>query len=77
MVTIEIKAFPKAKRQAVKKEGDMYKVYVSAPAEDGKANDAVVALLSEYFKVKRGHIKIIKGLKSRYKTITIWGVLSP
>lgn len=55
-------------------EGDAWKVYVNAPAVDGKANKALIALLAEYFQVRKSRIEITKGLKSRHKTINIKGI---
>lgn len=76
---IDIKVIPGAKKNAVKQErdmweGDTWKVYVNAPAVDGKANKALIALLAEYFQVRKSRIEITKGLKSRYKTISIKGI---
>ena len=76
---IEIKVIPGAKKNAVKHEQDMWaddtwKVYVSAPAVDGKANKTLIDLLARHFGVRKSQIEITKGLKSRYKTITIKGI---
>lgn len=76
---IDIKVIPGAKKNAVKQErdmweGDTWKVYVNAPAVDGKANKALIALLAEYFQVRKSRIEITKGLKSRHKTINIKGI---
>jgi len=68
---IELKVIPGAKKNCLKKEGDRYKAYITAPASDGKANKALVDLLSDEFGVPKRGIEIIKGLKSRHKTISI------
>lgn len=68
---IDVKVIPAAKRSLIKKEGDAWKVYLNAPAVDGKANKALIALLAEYFKVRKSRIEITKGLKLRHKTISI------
>ena len=73
---IQIKVFPQAKKSKVVEDRSLfadtgYKVYVTAPAVDGKANKAVIEALAEHFGVKKGRIEIIKGLKSRLKTIKI------
>ena len=70
-VTYEVKVTPKAKRNSIQKEGAVWKVCLSAPAVDGKANKALIEFLAEYFNVRKGQIEIIKGLKSRRKTISI------
>ncbi|MGC8571815.1 MAG: DUF167 domain-containing protein [Candidatus Micrarchaeia archaeon] len=48
-----------------------YKVKINAPAKEGKANERLIEFLSEYFNKNKSKIKIIKGLKSRSKTIEI------
>ena len=66
-----IKVIPRASRNFVKQEGDVWKVYLTAPAIEGKANKALVDLLAGHFSVRTHHIKITKGLKSSHKTIRI------
>lgn len=73
---LNIKVIPRAKR-AVIKNGDPLRVYVNQPPEDGRANDAVIKLLAEHFKISKSKIKIIKGEKSRKKIIEIISVSSP
>ena len=73
-MTFDIKVIPNAKKNVVKKEESIFKVYVTASAVDGKANKALVEILSEHFQVKKSQIEIIKGLKSRIKTIIINGI---
>jgi len=47
------------------------KVWLSARAHDGEANDALIEFLSENFNVAKSRIKIVKGLKSKNKLIEI------
>ena len=68
---IAIKVIAGARKNFLKQEGELTKVYLTAPAVDGKANKALIEFLSEYFQVSKSQIEIIKGLKSRSKTITI------
>ena len=68
---IMIKVIAGARKNCIKKTVDLWTVYVSAPAVEGKANKAVIRLLSEEFQIAKNRIEIIKGLKSRYKTINI------
>ncbi len=68
---LEVKVIANAKKEAIKQEAGVFKVYLSAPAIEGKANKALVAILARHFNVSKGEIKIIKGLKSRHKTIMI------
>lgn len=50
---------------------DTYKVSVSAPPVDGKANKAIIEALSGHFNVAPSCITITSGLTSKTKTITI------
>jgi len=68
---MEIKVIPQAKRNQLKKDKERTKVYLTAPAVDGKANKALVVFLADYFKVKKSQISILKGTQSRIKLIEI------
>ena len=46
-------------------------VYLRAKAHDGEANEALVKLLSNYYKVPKTTIKIVRGVKSKNKTIIL------
>jgi len=49
-------------------------VKVTVPPEKGKANKAVIELLSKALKVPKSRIEIIKGETSRIKTVFIDGI---
>lgn len=68
---VNIKVIAGAKKNLIKKENDYLKVYVCSPAVEGKANKALLELLSEYFSVKKDKIYIIKGLHSSRKSVEI------
>lgn len=51
----------------------MLKVLVTAAPEKGKANEALIKLLSEYFDIPKGVISIIRGETERNKLIEIKG----
>ena len=71
MMTIDIKVIPGAKKNIFRHENDQIKVYLTAPAVDGKANKALIDFLAEHYAIRKAQVKIIKGLKSRQKTIRI------
>jgi uncharacterized protein (TIGR00251 family) len=48
-----------------------YRVSVHAPARDGKANEAVIEVLAEYFAVPKSRIKIARGHSARKKVVVI------
>jgi hypothetical protein len=68
---LDVKIIPSAKKNAISLEASPVKVHLTAPAVDGKANKALIGFLSDYYKVNKSSIRIIKGLKSRHKTIII------
>lgn len=63
---------PRAKRPGVEQMPDgSWRVAVSAPAEDGKANAAVIEVLAKHFDVPKSSVKIVRGLSSRLKEVEI------
>jgi len=68
---IHVKVIPRASRNLVKTDGTRLKVYVTAPADKGKANQALIELLAEYFGVRQSAIEIIKGKTSSLKTLEV------
>ena len=71
---IAIKVTPGAKKNELKEEGELVKVYLTAPPIDGRANEALIRFLAQYFKVKACDIEILKGLKSRHKIVNIGNI---
>lgn len=69
MKTIEIKVIPNSTEDAVV-EAEPLIVRVKEPPTKGKANKAVVKLLSEYFNAR---VRIVSGAKSRRKIVEIEG----
>lgn len=69
---IIVKVKPNAKEEKVVQISDgEYAVWVKAPPKEGKANDAIVAVLSDYFSVPKSRITILKGATSRLKVIDV------
>lgn len=67
-LVIQVK--PNSRRESVERQDDgSLRVLVNAPAQEGKANERVVALLAEYLKIPKSRLKIIRGQNSRIKTI--------
>jgi uncharacterized protein len=71
---VALKVVPGARREEWKEDEGTIKVYLRAPAVDGKANAALIKFLARHFNVKTAQIEIIKGLKSRHKVINIEGI---
>ena len=69
---ISVKVKPQAKENKVKKIGlDDYVVWVKAKAIEGKANQAVIKILSEYFDIAKSKVVLIKGKRTRDKIFMV------
>lgn len=68
---IEIKVIPNAKRTELIKTETGYKARLIALPVDGKANEALIELLSKEFGVPKRDVEITKGATSRNKTVVI------
>jgi uncharacterized protein len=62
------------KNELAGRYGDGWKVRVSAPPEDGRANDAVLELLSERVGLPRRSLAIVSGRASRNKVVEMTGI---
>lgn len=71
LIKITVIVTPNSKIERIIQKDETLKVYVNALAVDGKANKAVIKILSKYFKVKTNAVEVIKGAKSRNKIIQI------
>lgn len=79
----EMKVFVKAKPGAredkvvapeprlIPQDEEWYSVSVKAPAQDGKANEAIAELLAEHFDVSRSHVRLIRGATAKRKVFEI------
>lgn len=69
---IYIKASPKSSKNEVIKisEGE-YKVKLTAPPVDGKANEMLIEILAKHFKVSKSRISIVGGKTAKIKMIDI------
>jgi len=75
MAMLHVKVVPGASRnRVVGMLGDALKVQVAAAPEKGKANEAVRAVLAEFFAVKIGQVELISGQTQPRKTFLLNGV---
>jgi uncharacterized protein YggU (UPF0235/DUF167 family) len=74
-----VRLTPKASRNkigdvSVDAEGQFYlKVYVTAVPENNKANEALIQLLSKFFKIPKTSLKILSGATDRLKRLCFEG----
>ncbi len=70
---IKIRVLPRSSKNEI--VGEMadgtFKIKLKAPPVEGRANEALIELLSEEYAVPKSGIKIIKGLTSKNKIIRI------
>jgi uncharacterized protein (TIGR00251 family) len=72
---LAVRAQPGARRAGVQGEqGGALKVAVTAPAQDGRANDALVEVLRAALGVKRSQVELLTGRTGRDKRFLIRGV---
>ena len=68
--TIAVKTH--AKKNAVEQAADgSLRVFVKAPPQEGRANEAVIETLAAHFKVPRSRVAIVGGFKSKMKIVRI------
>jgi len=73
-VILELHVQPGAKRSEFAGEhGGRMKLRLAAPAVEGKANEALVEFLADYFGVPKRNVRITAGLRSRQKRVVIDG----
>ena len=72
---LPVRAQPGARRAGIQGEqAGALKVAVTAPPEQGRANQAVVEVLRAALDLKRGQIDLVSGATSRDKRFLIRGV---
>ncbi len=73
-LVLEVRVQPRASRSAVEGlHGDRLRVRLQAPPVDGRANDALIALLATTFDVPRSRVRIERGASGRDKRVRILG----
>ena len=70
---IQVKAKTNTKQNKIQKNKDgTFIVWTAEKAVDGKANQAITKILSEYFGIAPSLINLIKGLRSANKQFEIY-----
>lgn len=73
-IRLAVRVHPRAKRNAITgRVGEAYKLSITAPALEGRANEACIEFFAELFKVPRSSVTIASGERSRNKVIRIKG----
>ena len=76
-IQFAVRVSPRSSRQAVEgivKDADgakLLKIAVNAPPDDGKANQAVLALLARTIGIARSRLSLVSGATARKKVIKL------
>jgi uncharacterized protein (TIGR00251 family) len=74
-IVLPIRAQPGARRSGIQAEQNgALKIAVQAPAQDGRANQALAEVLRETLKLKRSQVALLSGQTSRDKRFLLRGV---
>ncbi|MCF8062164.1 MAG: DUF167 domain-containing protein [Deltaproteobacteria bacterium] len=72
---IRVRLTPRSSRDEVLGlEDGVFRIKLTAPPVEGKANKALVTFLSKALRIPRSAVAILSGGKSREKTLSIQGV---
>ena len=75
LTRVRLRVAPGATRAGVVgRHGDAWKVRVAAPAEAGRANDAVVRLLADTLALPRTSVTLVSGHSARDKIVELAGL---
>ncbi len=75
LTSLLIKVIPRSSKEGIVGwEGDELKIKLREVPEDGKANQALIALLSKTFHLPKQAITITRGETSRHKRVLILGI---
>jgi hypothetical protein len=75
LTRVRLRVAPGATRAGVVgRHGDAWKVRVTAPAEAGRANDAVVRLLADVLALPSTSVTLVSGHSARDKIVELAGV---
>ena len=70
-ISVRVKPGTKGATRLEKQEDGSFVAFLHARAHDGEANEALLELLSDEFRVPKTQIEIVAGAKSRDKIIEL------
>lgn len=69
---ISVKVKPSAKQERLEKRGDKdFYIWVREKPQEGRANQAVIKVLAEYFGVSKSEVTLLKGQTSKEKIFEV------
>jgi uncharacterized protein (TIGR00251 family) len=74
-MNLRVRVQARAKRNVIVPWQDgQWKLYVTAPAVEGQANEACVEFLARTLGIPRSRVRIVSGEKSRNKVVSLDGI---
>lgn len=69
---ITVIAHPNAKKPRIEKDlTETIHVYIKEPPLEGKANEAIISALADYFQTKKSQILLLRGEKGKMKVFDV------
>lgn len=69
---IAVIVHPNSKKERIEKDLlETIHVYVNQPPLEGKANQATISALANYFKTSKSNVKLLSGAKSKHKLFEV------
>jgi len=69
MPVIHVKVIPNSKKERISIQNGTFKIYVTSPPENNKANTEMLRMLARYLGKKPSELRIIKGRTRKEKII--------
>jgi hypothetical protein len=71
---IQVKVAPRSSRDQISRDGDLFKLKLTAPPVEGEANKAAIRFLAKTLGIPASRVQILYGEKSRIKSLRIEGI---
>ncbi len=71
---ILVKVIPKSSHSDIKIDGNVIKVWLHSPPNEGRANQELVRMLAKKFSIAKSRVEILSGFASKNKLVDILGV---
>ena len=74
-VEVAVRVIPGASKNEIARQDDgAWKVRLTTPPIDGRANLALTEFVADKLKVNRSQVTLLRGKTSRHKTLAIYGL---
>ena len=72
---ISVRVVPRSSLEEITRDAEgVWKVKLTAPALEGRANEALISMLSKRLGIRKSAVQIISGEKARLKRVKIAGL---